>query len=143
MSMEAISKTIRVLCDDPESEDSELIDRLVEEGLERDYAVRLVLFVPVVYARLILDGLKVRFSDRFRVSYGNGRQSSDRRLDSDPVWVEAQSFAKDNIRQLSSEERLKVAGRSPEFDVINQALNAGLDPANQQLSPLVVWWPEQ
>jgi hypothetical protein len=143
MSMEAISETIRLLCDGPQSQDSELIDRLVEEGLERDYATRLVLFVPVVYARLILGGLKVRFSDSFRRSYGNGRQSSNKELDSDPVWVEAQSYAKNNIRQLSSEERLKVAGRSPEFSVISQALNAGLDPANQQLSPLVVWWPDR
>jgi hypothetical protein len=143
MSVEAISQAIRILCDRHDSEDAELTDLLVAEGLEREYAARLISFVPVVFARILLSPLGAKFSRKFRRSYGQGCKSADQLLESDSVWREVRSYAESNIGRLSAEERLWIAGRSPELGVINQALNAGLEVANQVLSPLVVWWPEQ
>lgn len=143
MSPDAISKAIRVLSAGRELEDSKLIERLVADGVERSYATRLVLFIPVAYARLVLGSFCVKFSDYFLRSYGEGRVSAEQRLDSDAVWLEVRNSAEAHIRVLSRDERRWIAGRSPEFKVINQVLNDGLEIKDSVLSPLVVWWPEE
>lgn len=141
MTAGTISLAIQVLCNSPNCTDDELIQKLIEMGVEKVYATKLVLFVPAVYARLILGSLGVRFSEYFCV-HRAGRSSKEVLLLSDPVWVEIGKSAESNISTLSRSERLSVAGRSAEFDVINKALNSGADVRNQVLSPLVVWYPE-
>lgn len=143
MPPQAIAKAIRVLGDGREREDSELIDWLVAEGLDRSYATRLVPFIPVPNARVALRGLGVPFSDRFHRSYGNGRKSADQRRDSDPARLEVEASSEANLRALSSEQRSWAAGCSPEMHVISQVLNAGGEVKNQGFSPLIVWWPKE
>jgi len=143
MPQESILIAVQMLCSWPDSSDEELIHKLVGAGMERGHATRLILFIPCVYARLILKSLGVQFSEKFVRSYGGGRFSKERTLASETVWLEVSEFAHINISALSSQERMLVAGRSPEFGVINQALNSGANASDMVLSHLVVFWPEE
>jgi hypothetical protein len=50
---ESISKAVKVFRGYPDVEDEEIFRNLVEQGVERKLAARIVEFVPIAYSRLI------------------------------------------------------------------------------------------
>jgi hypothetical protein len=142
MSKESISQAVQLLCQYREDGDDEIIERLVQGGIERPYATRLVLFLPLIYSRLILRKLGIQFSMTYRTRL-DAHSSREKLLASEPVWTEVEEYASDHVGDLSRDERLWVAGRSPEFKVVNAALNTGADAANFVLPPPVFWWAEE
>lgn len=112
---------------------------LVAEGVERDLAARLVVFLPMAYCRLLLSRSGVRFSDNFRRLLPDGSISTEKPLSSEPVWESLVTFAQSEIeRGMAEHDILAVAGRSAEFHAVNQLLQSGSRLENVVLSTPVL-----
>ena len=113
-------------------------------GVERVVASRLVEFLPLAYSRLILSESGVRFCDRFQRKLADGSLSSERPLDSEPLWAEVVSFARaEKSSGVNGDALLAIAGRSSEFDAVNQLANRGSKLKDIALTPAVLQWPEE
>ncbi|HKU25748.1 MAG TPA: hypothetical protein VJQ54_09775, partial [Candidatus Sulfotelmatobacter sp.] len=90
-------------------------------GCERVMAARLVEFVPMAYCRVLLADSGVRFSDSFQRKLRDGNISATRLLEEEPLWAEVLSFAKSERQAgVTGKALLAIAGRSSEFDAVNQ-----------------------
>ena len=137
-----ISRAIAIFRNSPNLRDEDVFRVLVEQGTTRDLAARLVEFLPMAYCRLILRNSGARFSDTFRRTLPTGR-SQEKRLDSEPIWHAAVSFANAEADQgISGNDLLIVAERSAEFHAANQLLNKGSKLENLEFTPPVLTWSE-
>ncbi len=99
---------------------------LVAKGVERRSASRLVVFLPMVYCRLLLTNSGARFSNKYRSTFPDGTVSPDKLLVDEPLWNDAMEFAKAEIENgVSGQDVLNIAGRSAEFHAANQLLERG------------------
>src|SRR5262252_9393415 len=117
--------------------------RLVAQGVDRPTAARLVEFLPMVYCRLLLTGIGLQFPETYRRALPDGTTTPPTRLSRDPLWNELMSFARSEITGgVEGQQLLAIAGRSAEFDAVNQLLNRGSKPADLRLTETVLMWPE-
>lgn len=73
----------------------------------------------------------------------NGTLSSEWLLTSSPVWGNVLAFAQEEVKHgVSREDMLAVAGRSAEFDAVNQMLNKGSNLKQIVLTTTLLMWPE-
>jgi len=137
---EAIATALTVFRESPELDDESVFRALVDRGVERSLAARIVEFLPIAYCRVLLVKSGVRFSNSF------ARAGSPLRMQSfscEPVWIPFLAYAESEIRDgEASREILTVAGRSAEFQAINQMLNKGAELKNLALTPISLPWPE-
>src|SRR5215831_3446965 len=113
-------------------------------GVECVVASRLVEFLPLAYSRLILSESGVRFCDRFQRKLADGSLSAERPLDSEPLWAEIVSFARSEKHSgITGDALLAVAGRSSEFEAVNQLANRGSKLRDIALTSTVFQWPEE
>ena len=141
--VEAIRKTIAVFRTAASSSDEEAYRQLVSQGVEAPVAARLVEFVPMVYCRLLLEKSGVRFPNTFRRKTPSGEISPEREFSSDPVWNEIVSFAQNEIKiGVSPADLLATAGRSADFDAVNQLLRKGAILKDVVLTSPILLWPE-
>ncbi len=139
---EDISKAVSIFRISPNWGEEEIYRALVNEGVERQRAARLVEFLPMVYCRLILRNSGARFSQTFRRKLPGGA-SEELPLSSDPVWNEAVAFAyAEAERGVAGKDLLAVAARSAEFDAANRLLNKGSKLENIAFTSPVLNWPE-
>lgn len=144
MTSELISRAVAVLRESPDCSDEEVFCKLVRTGVERQQAARLVEFLPMAYCRLIFGKAGTRFSSTFQRRTANGELSSERPLSSEPLWEEVVSFAKAEARRGAAErDLLAVAGRSAEFDGVNQLLNRGSKLEDLVLTTALLKWPQE
>lgn len=141
MPSEAILLTTRIFCNLPELSDKQVVQELVQAGIEQSYAARIVEFTSVVFARHILGPMGVRFSDIF-IRRASNDYTKEQSLSSHPVWMEINEFVKTRGHMFGKDEWLAIAGRSAEFDAVNQLLNRGASLSNLILTPLSLQWPE-
>jgi hypothetical protein len=74
---------------------------------------------------------------------GESKNSSERLLSSEPVWNAVIAFARDEAaRGISRDDLLAVAGRSAEFQAVNQMLNQGSNLRDIVLTPTLLTWAE-
>jgi hypothetical protein len=84
----------------------------------------------------------VRFSDTYRRKLPDGQVSAEQPLSSEPLWGPALAFGRAEIeRNVTSEDLLAVAGRSAEFDAVNQMLKKGSNLKDVVLTPALLAWP--
>ena len=139
-----ISKTVAILREFPNVSDEEILRKVLAAGVERVVASRLVEFLPLAYTRLILSESGVGFCDRFQRKLADGSLSAERRLDSEPLWAEIVSFARSEKGSgVTGDALLAVAGRSSEFDGVNQLANRGSKLTEIALTPTVFLWPDE
>ena len=125
----------------PDADDLSLFGALRELGMKAPLAARLVEFVPLVYCRLLLSRAGVHFSDYFR--RGNA-ESELTPFVSDPVWNAVLEFAEtERNGGFQYHEFVAVAGRSAEFQGVNDLLNQGSKPQDIALLPVVLPWSEE
>ncbi len=111
-----IATALAVLRSSPELNDEEIYRALVKTGIERRLAARLVEFLPTAYCRVILEPTSARFPHTFQRRGKDGTIIEQIPLVSEPVWVAALEFARGEIeRGITRDQKLRVAGRSPEF----------------------------
>jgi hypothetical protein len=138
-----ISTAVAAMRRFPSLGDVELYRILVADGLEAALAARLVEFLPMAYCRLLLKDSGVRFPNTFQRMQARGKNSSARLLSSEPVWNAVIAFARDEAaRGISRDDLLAVAGRSAEFQAVNQMLNQGSNLRDIVLTPTLLTWAE-
>lgn len=136
-----ISKAVALMRSSPSSGDPEIHRMLVTDGMKPALAARLVEFLPMAYCRLLLKDSGVRFPDTFQRRQATGKISSERFLSSEPIWKAVTTFAASEAeRGISRDDLLSVAGRSAEFQALNQLLNKGAKLRNIVLTPTVLMW---
>jgi hypothetical protein len=137
---EAITKCLTIFRSSPELDDQSVFRELVEKGIQRSLAARVVEFLPIAYCRLLLLKSGVQFSDTFTRSASPLKIQS---LSSEPVWVSLLAYAESEIREgATSQDILMVAGRSAEFQAINKMLDKKAELKNIVLTPILLPWPE-
>ena len=137
---EAIANALRIFRNSPELDDESVFRALVDRGVERSLAARMVEFLPIVYCRLLLLNSGVQFSNSFTRGTSSPRVQS---LSLEPVWVPLLAYAESEMRGgLTKEQILMVAGRSAEFQAINELLRKGTGLKNVALTPIMLPWPE-
>jgi len=123
-------------------DDLAVFNALVAEGLEAPIASRLVIFLPMVYARILFEREGVRFSDKFQSVLPDERVSALTKFSDEPLWVESMEFARAEIASgVSSQDLLAIAGRSVEFDAANQLLNRGSKLSGITFVAPLIRWP--
>jgi hypothetical protein len=137
---EAIASDLTIFRNSPELNDESVFRALVDQGVERWLAARIVEFLPIAYCRVLLLNSRVQFSKSFT------RATSPLKLQSlscIPVWIPLLAYAESEIRGgTTSHEVLIVAGRSAEFQAINQMLHKKAELKNLVLTPISLPWPE-
>jgi hypothetical protein len=139
---ELIVKAVSIFRVSTDLDDDALLKRLVSDGVEHRLAARLVEFLPMAYARLMLEKSVARLPD----SYLRMSTTGDLRthpLDSEPVWNASIEYARAEVAKgISPQDLLAVAGRSAEIDAANKMLNAGFALKDCDISPSRLLWPE-
>lgn len=144
MTVEAISTAVVIFRELLNSSDEEVFRKLVGTGVDRQYAARLVEFLPMAYGRLLLGKAGTRFSEMFQRMTPSGDLSAERPLSSEPVWGEVVSFAQAEAgRGVSRKDLLAVAGRSAELDAANQLLRQGSKLEGLILTTALLKWPQE
>jgi len=124
----------------PEFDDVAAFKALLNRGVSRQLAARLVEFVPMAYCRVLLRDVGVQFPDSFRRA---GERSEARPLASEPVWEAAYALAISEVeRGVRSPDVLMVAARSAEFQAVDALLNRGSKAKDVVLTVPVLPWPE-
>lgn len=117
-------------------EDDEVVTTLIEAGISRAIASRVLVFVPMAFAQAMLGGRTgATFGASYMVRSPDG-STTEHVLAEEPVFVEALAAAQ---RERAGADRLAVAARSAEFNAINKALHGGSELADLQLGSTVVW----
>ncbi len=88
-----IAKAVYTLRNSPSSDDAQVYQEFLTEGIERAVAARLVEFLPMAYCRLLLESSGVRFSDAFCRKQSDGN-FSEGLLVSEPIWNVVMEFAR-------------------------------------------------
>jgi hypothetical protein len=137
---EAIVSALKIFRESPELDDESVFRALVDRGVERSIAARIVEFLPIAYCRVLLLNSGVQFSNSFV------RAASPlkiRSLASVPVWIPFLAYAESEIRGgTARREMLMVAGRSAEFQAINQMLDKGAKLQSVVLTTVSLLWPD-
>jgi hypothetical protein len=136
-----IRAALAVFRDFPDLTDLEVCENLVRRGIERRLAARLVEFLPAAYCRAILEPAGARFPDTFRRCRRDGTITPEVLLESEPVWLAVLAYARAEINQgISRQDKLRLAGRSAEFQAANTLLFQGSKLQNIVLIPAVHPW---
>jgi hypothetical protein len=144
MTVEQISRAVAIFRELPRSSDEEVFRKLVPTGVERQYAARLVEFLPMAYGRLLLGKAGMHFSDMFQRMTPSGDLTAEQPLSSEPGWEEVVSFAQAEARRVvSKEDVMAAAGRSAELHAANQLLNQGSKPEDLILTTALLKWPQE
>jgi hypothetical protein len=127
----------------PALTDEAIYHKLVKHGLSRVVAARLVEFLPSAYCRVILESTGARFAESFRRKRRDGTISHEIELKSDPIWNAVIAFAQKDVNAgLSREAKLRLAGRSAEFQAANKLLYQGSKLENIAFTSAVLPWDE-
>jgi hypothetical protein len=115
---EQIASALAIFRNSPELDDESVFRALVKLGIERSLAARIVEFLPSAYCRVMLGKSGVQFSNTF--TRGTAQMEPES-LSCEPAWNALVAHAKADIRGgAASHQVLMVAGRSAEFQAINQ-----------------------
>jgi len=126
----------------PSENDEQICLRLIDAGIPAESSPRLLEFLPIAYCRVLLVGLGVRFSNEFQRIQADGSLSSARLLTSEPLWNPVMEFVNRQLQEgIPKHLLLRIAGRSAEFDAVNQLLNRGSNPTHVALTPVIFTHP--
>jgi hypothetical protein len=109
---------------------------LVRAGLPAGRASEVSAFMPIAFGRALMDGMGVTFSPEYGVADGSGSTRTVGRLADHPVYAAAEAKVAEMMEsQEDGDALVGVALWSSEFSAVNQALNAGSNPADLEAGP--------
>jgi hypothetical protein len=82
----AIAKAVALFRNSPELDDEQAYRALVDAGIDRKLAARLVELVPMAYCRVLLEHTGARFPETFQRHRNDGTISPALPLKCEPVW---------------------------------------------------------
>jgi hypothetical protein len=121
--------------------DEFIIDVLGTAGYDRGVSEQVLAFLPLACGRIFLQGLGITFSDDYG-ALQNG-ETVMKPLAGNAVYQIVEAYVRRRHRE-GAPFFPKVAMRSSEVDAVNQALNAGANPADLVCGPpmLLREWAE-
>jgi hypothetical protein len=123
--VDAIVTCVDALTEASNAEEDSLVASLTRGGLSAELAERLVAFVPMAFARVVLEQRGARFSDDYEVRDPASGASQYCRLSEEEVYVAARRYA---TWAGSDDERvLRIAEHSAEMDAARKLLRPGED----------------
>jgi hypothetical protein len=103
----------------------------------------IVEFLPLAFARDLMDAMGISFPDEYVRVDADGRERLRAKLSDEPWYVESKKLAPEVMISLGSDAFMTIAGRSSELDAVNQALHAGSQPADLVFAPPVMMWRDE
>ncbi len=137
---EVIQKALELFRASPEMDDDAIFDSLVAGGVDDNTAVRALVYLPMVYGRILLADSGVHFSQSCRDKYGRGPTLPERPLTADPFWCEVVSYARAEVSQGLAPGLVAFAGRSAEVQIARSLARDGR-LAGARLAPALFLWP--
>jgi len=135
---QAIATAVLIFRTHPDASEEEILNRLLERGMDRLVATQLIGLLPLAYGRVLLsDNQCMQFADTYIHPGDHSHAAREIRLDSLPLWTDAIRFAR-----RDGEPFIGIASRSPEVRAINAALLDGKKIETLLCSPPVFLWPE-
>lgn len=110
---------------------------LERAGVPRQLAAEVVEFLPLAFARALLDGMGVRFAEHYVRQTSGGRVIGRKLLADEPVFREGLAAA-DEV-SADGAAFMAVAGFSREYRAVNAELNAGARAEDLGCVPPVVF----
>ena len=112
---------------------------LIRAGLSKIEAVAAMRFIPLALGRaILLEGLGIALPDSYLLIHGDAREEkklADEKFFAATTWLASQLGADYGVDTVGT-----VALPSAEGQAVNEALNAGAQPANLVASLPVVTW---
>jgi len=109
---------------------------VVEAGVPAPLASQVLAFMPIAFGRALLDGMGIGFSPEYAIADAASGSRPAGLLADHPVYAAAAARAAGMMqRQEAGDAFAAVAVWSSEFSAVNQALNAGSDPADLEAAP--------
>jgi len=129
---ELIKSTVRIFRANPHLDADEILQLIIDTGVERRLAIQLVALLPLAYGRVLLSDTGALFPGTYLCLGTPGKG----RLDALPLWSEALTFA-----QNDAEPFFPIASRSPEVRAANRALRDGKKLDSLVWAPPAFLWP--
>ena len=108
-------------------------------GIPVPLAAEVVAFMPIAFARELLNGMGIDFSADYATYSPEGGTRVAGKLAEHPVYAAAAALAAGMVeRQEGGDAVVAVGIWSSEFSAVNQALNAGSQPSDLVTGPPVV-----
>jgi hypothetical protein len=140
---ETIAKAVQIFRAYPKEGDYEIFRRLINKGIERNVAARLVEFIPCAYVRILLVNSGVVFNDLYQRMDKNGHISPQQPLTSMPLWNEIVAYAQSELQEgIPQQSIFIIASHSAEYNYFSNLLKNGGKPEGFRTSPLLFAWPE-
>ena len=130
-SVADINRAIAVMKAQSNLGDHTAVEALVASCVDPKDAEWLVALLPVAFTRVLFKGTGPSFANTYQCMGGDGSVSREYRLSDEPIFVLGLRIAGTADR----ETMMAIAGRSAEFNVINQALHAGSKLEDLVLTP--------
>jgi len=130
---EAIHRAAPVIALHGDNEPVILTVWLIRAGLSRKQAHDAQRFIPLAFAREIMNGTGILLPDTYvRVESSN---QEERALNDEPFFAEATRLAPSIASALGTDAFTAVAVQSSELQAFNQALHAGSQPEDLIVGP--------
>jgi len=137
----AIEKAVPLLAQYGGGDQAILLEWMLLRDIPRSDALQAIRFIPLAFARNVLDGMGVTLSDTYLRIVGGSQE--ERPLRDELFYREALELAPHMAAQFGADTFNAVVFLSSEFQAIHSALNAGASPENLVGSPPVITWPEE
>jgi hypothetical protein len=126
----------------PDASWEHLLAALAQAGLTRAIAVEVGVFVPIAFGRALMASkfVAVLHSGYFRVG-----QEGNRPLMDEPLYAAAYELAWElflNGDQLTYQQFIAVAGRSPELNQVDRMMDQGSKFSDILLGPAIITVPK-
>lgn len=132
-----IIRGIETFRDNPQTDEEELIQDLVIQGIDEETAGNLIDFIPIAFTRVGLEHLNINFQDYIQRVDRKGNITEKIKLADIPIYMEALSFAKKDAELfVDNDQFLAIASYNAEFKVVNEMLNKGSKVENLVVSPV-------
>lgn len=109
------------------STDAYLVNALFEEGIPKTLGVYLVIFIPVIFCRILSTPFEPKFSQEYIEHNEDGTTKKHLFTENiiySALWELSENFIFDDPNNGTI---FTIAKRSPEFSLINEALLKNLD----------------
>jgi len=116
-----------------------LHDALSRAGVADRMADDVAALMPIAFGRELMDGMGVEFSPEYAAPGSDGEVRIAGSLAEHPVYAAAAALAAGMVaNRQGGEDFVSVAVWSAEFAAVNEALNAGSNPADLVSAPPVI-----
>ncbi len=138
MNRDQIIKLSTIFHGAENTEDAELISKLIENGISVEEAERFIAFLPIAFGRVIINQIgNVHFSGLYKIKE-NGMEFE---LNDEPIYRFAEEIANESyISGLVGREVFSaIATRSAELNAVNNALNEETDLNSAEFKPVLLF----